>query len=264
MDRIIKERDLREIYGRMYDKLRSIQIGDKFDYIITDCRRRTYKGRSDDYFSEMLSAIVFDAGGWSWNKDKAREAFSNYKVNKVAGYDLSDDNVEKLKARTAGISRDKIRAAIRNARKMLERIKEYGAFWRYLDRHMIKEGIWNLPTPHLVKDLVDNFGWINWINAHGFLKYIGFDTMKPDRHARRILYRLKLTDSDKDTRKTRDQVQEAGKMMVDAVGERINVIDEMIYIYGSGDKRYVKEAICGDKPLCGECNLTEFCEWQSS
>lgn len=109
-------------------------------------------------------------------------------------------------------------------------------------------------VPRLVIRLVRSVG----INAYGFLKYAGFDVMKPDRDVRRV-YRLGLIGSTDDTSEIRKKGQEIGQRMAKVVGERVNVVDEVVWLYGSGCK-YVSKAICTErKPLCVECNLLKYC-----
>ena len=85
--------------------------------------------------------------------------------------------------------------------------------------------------------------------------------MKPDRGVRRVFFRLGLIDSDKDTREVRAQIQEVGKRIAEAVGERVNVIDEVVWVYGIGYK-YVSKTVCTErKPLCDECKLIKICQY---
>jgi len=46
------------------------------------------------------------------------------------------------------------------------------------------------------------------------------------------------------------------------IGEKVAVIDYTIYMFGAGEGGFVKYAICGVKPRCGECDLKRFCKSQ--
>jgi len=83
--------------------------------------------------------------------------------------------------------------------------------------------------------------------------------MKPDRDVRRLLYRLGLIEKDQDTKEIRAQIQDVGRQMAEATGEKVNVIDEVLWCYGSGGLNYVKYPICPAKPKCEEYVLTQFC-----
>jgi len=43
----------------MYNKLKSIQIGTKFDELIEDRRNRSFKDKSDDWFFEEMARCIF-------------------------------------------------------------------------------------------------------------------------------------------------------------------------------------------------------------
>jgi len=47
--------------------------------------------------------------------------------------------------------------------------------------------------------------------------------------------------------------------MSEAVGENLNVIDEVFWAYGGGVG--VSKRMCGTKPLCEECPLTNYCQY---
>ncbi len=87
-----------------------------------------------DYF-EVMTRAVFQAGV-SWKQiaqqwDAYREAFSNFDPARVAAYD--DLDVERILA-TPGIlrMRRKVRAAIADAKALLEADRAHGGFQKYL------------------------------------------------------------------------------------------------------------------------------------
>jgi len=50
---------LGKVYYAMYNKLKSIQIGTKFDELIEDRRNRSFKDKSDDWFFEEMARCIF-------------------------------------------------------------------------------------------------------------------------------------------------------------------------------------------------------------
>ncbi len=90
--------------------------------------------RDDQKMFEFLVLESFQAG-LSWEivlnkRDNFRKAFADFDFNKVALFD--EDRVQSL-LQDKGIVRNqlKIRAAINNAQRYLEIIKEYGSFCKY-------------------------------------------------------------------------------------------------------------------------------------
>ena len=249
-----KDRDLREIYRLIRDKLISIQIEHRFTNALDYCRRQTFKGKGDQFFFQILCSTIFDSGLRSsvvnQRSDVIRRVFKGFDILKVSKISTTDHSLKTLKDKT-GISRSRLKACILNANRMLLlTLIEYGSFQRYLN---------SFPTvDDLVKDLTE-FKWIGETNAYGFLKYIGFDVMKPDRDVRRLLFRLGLIDKDEDTKEIRAQIQRVGRRMAEAVGEKVSVVDEVLWDYCSGGINYVKYPICTAKPKCEECVLTQFC-----
>lgn len=91
----------------------------------------------DELFGRLILEI--NQAGLSWNtilnkQENFRKAYSNFSIQKVAAYDMSDR--ERL-LNDAGIIRNKLKvnAAIHNANIILELQKEYGSFQSWLDFH---------------------------------------------------------------------------------------------------------------------------------
>lgn len=135
---------------------------------------------------------------------------------------------------------------------MLKIIEEHGSFKNYLESFVDIEA--------LRKDMVKRFDQIADTNAFAFQKYTGFaPAVKPDSNVRTVLSRLGLIKSKNVSwRKIRAVCQ----ALSEAVGENLNVIDEVIWCFGSGFRMKNDKAICGRKPLCekdeSECPLTSY------
>lgn len=246
--------ELRGMFRLMFDKLREIQTDDKFDKIIESCRERTYKGKSDSFFFGEIVYIVFNSGMRDKVVDQKleaiTEAFANYDVKAVAEY--TEEKVKELMGNKAIIRHEgKIRAIIHNAKEIIKIVKEYGSFEKYLSSFK------GMVEP-LKDDMVKRFKWFGDTNTYAFQKYVGYAHMaKPDVHVRRVLWRLGLIKGED---VPAEEVLKMCREISEAVGKNLNVVDEVIWAYGSGVN--VEKAICGTKPRCGECDLREFCEHQ--
>ena len=102
---------------------------------------------------------------------------------------------------------------------------------------------------------------MGYTNAYAFLLYCGMDVMKTDLNVRRVLFRLGFLDSEVSTPKTYKQIQEVGRKMAEAVSIKVAVIDYTLYMFGAGEKPFVKYAVCSKVPKCNECSLTRFCDF---
>ena len=207
----------------------------------------------DDYFFKQMCDLVFQSGlrGQIWLRfePEIKKEFKNYEVKKVAPYTQKDidrmlHNPNMLK------HRKKIESCVYNARKMFELSYEYGGFWHWLDSHN---------TEDLVEKLRGNFKWMGYTNAYAFLRYIGMDVMKPDSNVRRLLFRLGFLSNIAVTRQTCKQLQEIGKRIAEASNVGMVVVDYTLFMFGAGEKPFVKYAVCSKVPKCDECPLTRFC-----
>ena len=100
---------------------------------------------------ELLILEGFQAG-LSWltvlkKREAFREAFDNFDVKKVSGYD--NKKIEQL-LKNEGIirSRQKIEASIKNAKIFMEIQKEFGSFSNY---------IWGFTNGKIIKNTTDKF-----------------------------------------------------------------------------------------------------------
>jgi len=247
---------LKKVYSLTLNKLREIALGENLDNLIQDRRKRNYKNQSDGYFFGHLVSVIFASGFNSsilekkW--DATVRAFSNFDIDKVANY--SGGDIQKLiKDKKIIKNERKIRACVKNAKEMQQVIKSFGSFQKYIesfdDLEILKE------------DLIKRFSFLGPTTVYDFMKEIGFNFIKPDVHVRRIFYRLGLIETDKDIQEIRGKIQEIGKMMAEAVHEKLSVVDAIFWLYGSGNTKYVEKAICKRKPLCEECPLAELCQY---
>lgn len=251
---------LKEIFDLMYKKLTELAIGEGFFKWIDRRRNFTFdkiKNKGDDYLFEALILVIFSGGFRARIVDAKwpfiKEAFADFNIQKVADYDkkkiaqlLNNSNI----IRHSG----KIRATVKNAKEVITLQRQYGSFANYLES--FRDSLVSL-----AKDLNERFGYLGPETVWDFLKDIGFDAIKPDLHVRRIFWRLGLINSEEPSYRTTKEVFEVAKKMSEATGERLGVIDAVIWFYGADRPKEIKKVICGRNPLCNECYLTKFCKY---
>lgn len=92
---------------------------------------------TNDYL-EIMSKAVFQSGmSWKVVETKwpsTREAFHNFDIQKIAGFDERDLEILSQDTRVIRNYR-KLQAVVSNARKMLELEEKYGSFVNYLRAH---------------------------------------------------------------------------------------------------------------------------------
>lgn len=255
---IQNEDKLKQIYGLMLSKLKELQINNKFDKALRKEEKLTYINKPDNYFFQRMCDLVFQSGvrGSVWQKYEPviKKEFADYKVKKVVNY--TEKDVDRIMANQKMFqNRLKIQACIHNAKKIAEISEEYGGFWRFLNTQ---------PIEKLIEDLTTKFRHFRLTNTYAFLRYCGMDVMKPDLNVRRVCFRLGLTPSfsiskKKEREETIQGIQDIGKKMSQVTGQRVVVIDYLIYMFGSGEKEYVRYAICSKVSKCNECPLKKFC-----
>ena len=248
------EKELKEIFFLIYNKVRSLQINNNFDKALKKELSKNCFGMSDNYFFKQMCDLIFQSRlrGQIWLRfePEIRKEFSDYKANKVAKYKPKD--VERMLANPKMLRhRGKIKACIHNAKEIVNISKEYDGFWKFLYEHEIED---------LVEKLKLRMKWMGNAIAYGFLRYVGLEAVKPDSNVRRVLFRLGLTKSEAPTPQIYKQIQEIGRSMAEANNVEMAVIDYTLYMYGAGEKPFIKYAICGKVPRCNECPLRKFCD----
>lgn len=239
----MKEEKLKEIFNLMYKKLTELAVDDKFKSWIESLRINDFeknKVESDNFFFEKLVSTIFVSGFKSIIFDKKwpsiKKAFNNFNVAKISQYD--EEKINKI-INTPNIIKNKakIKAIINNAKKYVEIKQKYGSFTNYIE---------SFKNPlELAKNLTKNFHYIGPTNVWDYLKLIGIDAIKPDVHVRRILYRLGLINNHKPNPETIKQVFKTAQKISKATGEKLSVIDAVIWFYGAErpeiKKTYLRE-----------------------
>jgi DNA-3-methyladenine glycosylase I len=240
----------------MRKKLREIQVGREFDSELSRLKSQSHVEMTDmKYFHELVN-LVYNAGfrGSVVGKYKAglSDTFANFDFRRVARQDFRS-----LFAASPIKNRKKVKGCLKNAKQLVKLVDEYGSFEAYLRSfgdvaHDVKSVL------KMQRDMRSRFAYLGPTNFYAFMKYIGFDFLKPDVHVRVIMSRLGLTSSPKCTE---EEVLVAAQRIREATGEQLRIIDQLFYTYGSSDHGRVKKAICGAKPLCTECYLPKYCDY---
>lgn len=164
---------------------------------------------------------------------------------------LSENDIESLIESGKVISnRSKLRAIVKNAGIVLNLISKHETFGQYL-------ASFNSITS-LSSDIVDScrFPYLKEVTVQDFLRNIGFDTAKPDRHLTRWLKRMQAIDEYTST----DHVLK----MIYTIAETANVsrakFDAIIYLFCANRHDVLENGgVCGNIPNCGLCPITALC-----
>jgi DNA-3-methyladenine glycosylase I len=248
---------LKKIYELMFGELKSISIGDNFIKEINTRRVTEFdKNKPDSFFYEKLVATI-QVGGMRVSTlrgrwDDIKKAFLNYDVGAVGRF--TDSDLGKMMENPRIIrNQRKLRACVENARIMEQISRENGSFGNYLDKYR------NNPDD-LAGILTSKFHFLGKVLVLNYLKEIGIDAIKPDVHVVRVMYRLGLIDSEDESLENINKVIAVAKEMAGVIGEKLNVVDAIFWMYGGSGDNHVKKAICSKKkPLCGECPVKSYC-----
>jgi len=244
----------RKIWLLLWRKLTELQVN---SHIRNDLTPSLYVGKPDSHFFQKLCDVVFESGlkavVWQKFEPEIRKQFCNYDVKRVAKY--TKKNVEKMIK-----NKRKIEACVHNAKVISEISMKYHGFWKWLDSEAVKDGMLVFPKPELIEKIRKSFKMLGYTNTFAFLRYVGFDLMKPDVNVKRVLYRLGFIVSTKNTQENFKQIQEIGVKWAKAVGVKVTTIDYLLYLYGSGGL-YFKPICTEVKPRCDVCSIVKYCNY---
>jgi 3-methyladenine DNA glycosylase Tag len=201
-------------------------------------------------FGKLVQAIF--SGGMkgevvdNW-MPRMEEVFHNWDVEWISR--LSAHDVELLATSGKVIAnRTKLNAVVSNAGTVVGLISSYGSFGRYLASF---EDIASMS-----KDLANRFTYLGEVTTEDFLRNIGFDTAKPDRHLTRWLKRMRAIDD----AASPDQVLDMIYTIAEAAKVTRAKFDSAIYLF-CADRNDVLESggVCGNVPNCELCPITALC-----
>lgn len=178
-----------------------------------------------------------------------RKAFKAFEPKKVAT--MRPATIARLaQDKTLIRNRRKLAAVVSNARQVLMVAGEHGSFGQWLASY---------PADSLYQahdEIARRFDCVGPSAAEWFLLTSGFDYYFATDHARRLLFRLGLTDRAKPRKEDLNQVFFA---LADAGGISPWAVSAELFLFGSGFR--LKEAICAEQaPLCPKCPLWDHCD----
>ncbi len=180
---------------------------------------------------------------------RMEEAFYNWDVARISKMYVQD--VELLAASGKVIAnRPKLNAVVSNAKIVLNLISNYGSFGKYLTSFNNVASL----SENITK--IQRFLYLGEVTTEDFLRNIGFDTAKPDRHLTRWLERMAAIDMGEST----EQILEAIYTIADAAEVRRAVFDAAIYLFcADRDDVLLNRGVCGDIPNCNHCPVIALC-----
>jgi len=204
----------------------------------------------DRFLFGKLAQAIFSGGmngevvdNWM---PRMEEVFHGWNVEWISK--LSAKDIESIaKSGKVIANHSKLKAVVSNARFVISLKSKYSSFGQYLA---------SFKSPVLRStELANRFAYLGEVTTEDFLRNIGFDTAKPDRHLTRFLERMQAIDS-----ATPGKVLEVTYLIAEAAKLSHAKYDAIIYLF-CADRHDVLEngGVCGNTPNCGLCPITALC-----
>lgn len=263
-----------EIIDRMNRQLRhNLANNQLFEYthIAKQIERREHGAvfTVADHIRGMVYAML--SSGISW---KQVEGGVDEKTGRIIALDeiLYNYDTEKLLSADPSELRDKIKAykwasqstlkqmnglIHTNIQKLIGFEEKCGSIDAYYQRFIEEDPTYQSLITNLSKaDSQDKFAEMGAALTAEYLRNVGYDMSKPDRHIRRILGSNYLCCSDSEVVPVFDAMEIVNQIAL-LCGRRVAEVDYILWSYcanGYGE-------ICTiQKPKCGVCTASEFCE----
>jgi hypothetical protein len=104
-------------------------------------------------------------------------------------------------------------------------------------------------------DVAYRFAFLGKVTTEDFLRNVGFDTIKLDRHITRWLTRMGALEA----HSFPDEVLATMRTIADAAGMTKTKADAVVYLFCADRKDVLSGGICGNVPACGLCPLGNLC-----
>jgi DNA-3-methyladenine glycosylase I len=218
---------------------------------------------NDQYLYQVLAYIPFYAGMKAktvTNKiETIKEYFPDYKT--VSQYNESDIN--RMLADSKMIRhKEKIKAAISNAKRVKSLVERHGSFKDYLRSLNFNRSPEDL---EIAADRLKNtFSYLGEATVHHFLTDIGAKTIKPDRVIMRVFTRLGLVANET----CLDDARLVCNRFVEETGYSHRYVDIVIVKLGHIEDDLdigLPQGICLEKePGCGKCLVKPRCFYRQS
>lgn len=237
-----------QMFAAIEKYLRKNSIADAYERWL-DRYSITVSERSDLFLFEKLVQAIFSGGMKGVIVDQKMPGmgivFDNWDPFEIAKY---DSYILSQKSQSPEVIRNKpkLKAMVNNARIVCRLAEQYGSFGKYLS---------SLDFETLKTELPRRFIYLGPVTVHDFLRNIGFDTIKPDRHVMRWyrrtgLFSDEMTDLEKFT-----IIKSAAKK----AGLSLARLDSIIYLFCASRNDVIPEPVCGDQPKCSKCPILNLC-----
>ncbi len=213
-----------------------------------------YKKRPGDHddaflFGKLVQAMF--SGGFNGQTVDAwmprmERAFHNWDFYRIAELDVRE--IKELAASGQVIGNlPKLKAVVRNATAAVALTQQHGTFGRYLT---------SFPSiSALSMDIANRFKFLGEVTTQDFLKNVGFDAVKPDRHVTRWLTRMGALGA----HSSPDEVLDAMRTIADAAKMTKAKADAAVYLFCADRNDVLSGGICGKVPACMGCPLGDLC-----
>ena len=204
---------------------------------------------SDNFLFGQLVQSMFSGGMKGQVVDawmpRMEQAFFGWNIPRIA--ELTEAEISRLIHDGKVIGHQaKLSAVVANANVAKTLSKQYGNLGRYL---VSFQSLTNLAT-----DLSGRFKFVGPVTVEDFLRNIGFDTAKPDRHITRWLERMGLVSAT-----DVGIVLDTFRSVATAAGMPNPKADSIIYLFCADRNDVIAEGVCSNVPACESCPVMTLC-----
>ena len=251
-----KDKDLAYIFNCIYNTLieQSDYSKQEFEEKFNDFKHYEKRKLDDNGYYKILVDVIFYSGFKAATVNKYNNTIHKHFSNYIVVSNYSNNQIDKISNDYNMIkNKSKINACIKNAKKIVEIVKEYGSVKNYIESfnpNLNDERLNNLKS-----SLIHNFSYIGDITVYHFMTDIGLNVIKPDRVLLRIFNRLGLIENTNDY----CGAIKIGRAFSKATKLPIRYIDLIFVLYGQLDLEKIM-CICSEKnPKCNICGVKSHC-----
>jgi DNA-3-methyladenine glycosylase I len=249
--------EVKEIIKKIDAKLTEFSVNDSFNKWID-----RYSGmlREDDKIFGMVAQAIFSGGMKGEIVDKkmptTKTIFFNWDLCQIIN--LTDEDLIKI-AKNEGVigNINKLKAIRDNAKKVMDIQKKFGSFFNFLysfdDVDQLAHNLTDKSSSNKLK-------FIGETTVHDFLRNIGYNAIKPDRHVKRWLQRVGYLESPA----IENKILDVARSIADAGQVTLPYLDSLIYLFCGDRPDVIKRAICANISRCEECPITQHCQYFSN
>ena len=250
------DKDLANIFNCIYNTLieQSNYSKQEFEEKFNNFKHYEKRKLDNNEYYQLLVDIIFYSGFKAATVNKYINTIHKHFANYIEVSNYSNYQIDKINNDYKMIkNKSKINACIKNAKKIVEIVKEYGSVTEYIESfnpNLNDERLNNLKS-----SLIYNFNYIGDITVYHFMTDIGLNVIKPDRVLLRIFSRLGLVENKNDY----FGAIKIGRAFSKATKLPIRYIDLIFVLYGQLDLEKIT-CICSEKrPKCNICGVKSHC-----